>query len=104
MNNTVLVGEGSNVGEVLLINKLKWRVIIMKGKFLNISIFVFSIFCLIITLELLWNIGIYVDAHNTNPSVVYGGEFWNYMNWLRLILTILISIFSLISLANKNKI
>lgn len=75
----------------------------MKGKFLNISIFVLSIICLIISIKVFYNIGIYVDEFNTTPSIILGGEFWLYMSWIKLLFTALISILSGISLFNKNK-
>jgi hypothetical protein len=75
----------------------------MKGKFLNISIFVLSIICLIITCNLFWNMGVYVDEFSTTPSVVLGGEFWLYMSWLKLLLSFLICVLSGISLFHKNK-
>ncbi|MBU3106114.1 hypothetical protein [Clostridium gasigenes] len=75
----------------------------MKGKFLNISIFVLSIICLIISVNLFWNMGIYVDEFNTSPSIILGGDFWNYMNWLKLAFTAVISILSGISLFSNNK-
>ncbi len=31
---------------------------------------------------LMGRLGIYVDEYGTSPSVVWGSDFWNYMNWL----------------------
>lgn len=45
----------------------------MKNKWINISIFILSLICLIISLKIFWNIGIYVDNFNTSPDVVLGG-------------------------------
>ena len=75
----------------------------MKGKFLNLSIFLLSIICLVISLKLFWNMGIYVDEFNTSPDVVLGGKFWLYMAWLRLGFSALICVLSGISLLRKNK-
>lgn len=54
------------------------------------TIFVISLMSLIISVMLFWNLGIYVDEHNTSPDVVVGGEFWLYMYWLRLILLLVL--------------
>ncbi|GAA0125710.1 hypothetical protein UT300019_16120 [Clostridium sp. CTA-19] len=56
----------------------------MKDKILNISIFILSLICLLISLKLFWNIGIYVDKFNTSPDVVLGGDLWLSMDWARL--------------------
>lgn len=70
----------------------------MIDKILKISIFVLSLICLIISLKLFWNLAIYADEFNTSPDVVLGGEFWLYMNWLRLVLSGVICVLSGISL------
>lgn len=70
----------------------------MIDKILKISIFVLSLICLIISLKLFLNLAIYADEFNTSPDVVLGGEFWLYMNWLRLILSGAICVLSGISL------
>jgi hypothetical protein len=75
----------------------------MKGKFLDISIFLLSIVCLVISFKLFRNMGIYVDEFNTSPDVVLGGDFWLYMAWLRLGFSALICILSGISLFSQNK-
>lgn len=46
----------------------------MKGKFLNTTIFVLSLICLLVLLKLFWNMGVYVDNFNTSPDVVLGGK------------------------------
>ncbi|GAB6169517.1 hypothetical protein JCM1393_19770 [Clostridium carnis] len=75
----------------------------MKGKFINISIFVLSVLCLVISLKTFWNMGIYVDEFNTSPDIVLGGNFWLYMNWLKLVCSALICILSCINLFHKKK-
>lgn len=75
----------------------------MKSKFLNVSIFLLSVICLVISLKLFWNMGIYVDEFNTSPDVVLGGNFWLYMDWLRLGFSTFICVLSGISLFRKNK-
>lgn len=74
----------------------------MKNKWVNTIIFLLSIISLIISLKLFWNMGIYADEYNTTPSIVCGGEFWLYMDWLRLGANALICILSGISLFRKK--
>lgn len=79
----------------------------MKGKSLNInkildvSIFVLSIICLVITIKLFINTAIFADEFNTSPDVVLGGEFWLSMDWLRLGASLLICFLSGINLYSK---
>lgn len=75
----------------------------MKSRFLNISIFLLSLICLVISINLFWNLGIYVDEFNTSPDIILGGNFWLYMNWLRLGFSALICILSGTILFHKNK-
>lgn len=73
----------------------------MKDKFLNISIFVLSIICLLISLKLFWNMGIYVDEFNTSPDVILGGNLGLIMDWIRLGTSALICVLSGISLLKR---
>ena len=54
----------------------------MKNKILKGSIFILSSICFLITIKLVFNMGVYVDEFNTSPDVVVGGEFWLNMYWL----------------------
>ncbi len=74
-----------------------------KGKFINGSIFVLSFISLIISCKLFWNLAIYVDEFNTSPDVVLGGEFWLYMNWFKIGVSMLICILSGINLFQSEK-
>ncbi len=69
-----------------------------RNKIINGAIFASSVVCLIISYKLFLNLGIYVDEYNTSPDVVLGGEFWLYMNWLKLGLSMLICVLSGINL------
>ncbi|MBQ2770241.1 MAG: hypothetical protein IJF41_03285 [Clostridia bacterium] len=60
-------------------------------KYLAAIIFILSLIALVISLRLFSNLGIYVDEHNTSPSVVLGGDFYLLANWLRLLLLALIT-------------
>lgn len=74
----------------------------MSRRIINISIFILSGICLIISMRLFYNIAIYVDDFNTTPSVVLGGDFWLMMNWLKLGALALICVLSGINLLKKN--
>lgn len=74
----------------------------MKGKFLNITIFVLSLICLLISLKLFWNMGVYVDDFNTSPDVVLGRRLWLVMDWIRLGLLVVICVLSGINLFKKK--
>ena len=54
----------------------------------KIFLFAVSLLTLLISLKLFWNMGVYVDEAGTSPDKVCGGEFWLYMDWLRLLLPI----------------
>ncbi|MCT4565259.1 MAG: hypothetical protein N4A68_13220 [Maledivibacter sp.] len=66
-------------------------------------VFILSGMVLLISLRLFWNMGIYVDEHNTTPSVISGSDFWLYMDWLRLVLLTVIFIISATSLFHKER-
>ena len=76
----------------------------MNIKLINFLIFVLSLICLIIETNLFYNVGIFVDEFNTSPAVIYGGDFWMQMDWLKLLFLALIVLLSGISLfITKNK-
>lgn len=75
----------------------------MKDKKRNLIIFLGCLLSLIISLKLFWNMGIYVDEMNTSPHVVCGGEFWLYMNWLRLLFLGIVTFLSGINLFIDNQ-
>lgn len=66
----------------------------MKSKIGISIIFLCSLAALIISLKLLWNMGIYADEYSTSPVTVYGGNLWNMMSWLRLLLLAVITFLS----------
>lgn len=74
----------------------------MKGKFLNTSIFILSLFCLLISLKLFWNMGVYVDEFNTSPDVVLGGDLCLIMDWVRLGASALICVIAGVNLFKKQ--
>ncbi len=72
-------------------------------KTLNILVFIFSLASLVISLVLFYNMGIFVDEFNTSPDVVCGGEFWLYMDWLRLFLLAAVTLFSGMNLIRRSR-
>ncbi len=56
----------------------------MRNKVIYLIIFGLSLTSLLISMKLFWNLGIYVDEYGTSPDMVSGGDFWLYMDWLRL--------------------
>lgn len=49
-------------------------------------VFAISAICLWISMKLMWNMGVYVDEHNSTFIEICGGEMWMWCNWLRLLL------------------
>ncbi|MTH08192.1 hypothetical protein GMA43_07445 [Turicibacter sanguinis] len=70
----------------------------MNIKIITFIIFILSLICLITDMNLFYNLAIFVDEFNTSPDIVYGGDFWLLMNWVKLGLTALIILLSGISL------
>lgn len=75
----------------------------MNNKILNITIFVISVICLIISIRLFWNMAIFADEFNTSPTTIYGADFWLSMDWLRLGLSALICLLTGINLFKTDK-
>ena len=61
------------------------------SKLTRTIIFTLSFVTFLISLKLFWNMGVYVDEAGTFPDKVCGGDFWLYMDWLRLLLLLTIS-------------
>lgn len=74
----------------------------LKLKILDIIIFILSIISLIISLVLFYNMGIFCDEFNTNPSTICGGEAELFANWGRLFFLALICILSITNLIEKR--
>lgn len=70
----------------------------MKNKIFSIAVFLISFISLIISLKLFWNMAIFADEYNSSPGIINGGEFWLYMDWLRLLLLFLLCIVSAINI------
>ena len=75
----------------------------LRGKGINVTIFILSSICLIISIKLFWNIALYADEFNTSPDRILGGDLWLSMDWLRLVLSGLISVLAGMNLFRRNK-
>ena len=64
---------------------------IRMSKLSRIVLFAVTFLTFIISVKLFWNMGVYVDEAGTSPYKVCGGDFWLYMDWLRLLLLLTIS-------------
>lgn len=74
----------------------------MKSQFIKVSLFLISLVCFIISINLFWNLAIFVDEFNANMELVSGGKFWNTMNWLRLGLTGLLTLLTGVNIFIKD--
>jgi hypothetical protein len=70
---------------------------------LSITVFLLSLFSLVISLKLFWNLGIFVDEYGLSPDIVTGGDFWLAMDWLRLLLLLFLCVVSGISIFKSKK-
>lgn len=72
---------------------------------LSIIVFSLSLFSLLISLKLFWNLGVFVDEYSLSPDIVNGGDFWLAMDWFRLLLLLLLCVVSGISIfsGKQNK-
>lgn len=69
----------------------------------NIFIFIITTLALIISAKLFYNLGIYADQYGVSSDIVLGGNFWLLMDWLRLFILLILSIFSFVKLFNAEK-
>lgn len=72
-------------------------------KIIAFLIFLSSLLIFIISANLSYRMGIYVDEYNTMPSVVYGGDFWLMADWFRLVLSGLMAVISGIALFRAGR-
>ena len=75
----------------------------MKNKIIDMIIFLISVVSLAISLYLFYNMGIFVDEHNTTPAAVCGGTLGLIADWCRLFLLFALSVLSGIKLFKKNR-
>lgn len=75
----------------------------MKNKTVKLIVFLLCVFSFIISLKLMWNLGVFVDEYNLSPDIVLGGEFELYLDWARLVLLGIASLLSLVNLFLKDR-
>lgn len=66
----------------------------LKGKIIDIIIFISSSICLYISAQLFYNMGIFVDENNLSAMDIYGSDILNSMDFYRLIILLFIVILS----------
>lgn len=72
-------------------------------KVIAFLIFLCSLLIFIISANLSYQMGIYVDEYNTTPSIVYGGDFWLMADWFRLALAGIMAVISGIALFRPGR-
>ncbi|MGG0175147.1 hypothetical protein [Gottfriedia acidiceleris] len=70
---------------------------------LSITVFLLSLFSLLISLKLFLNLGIFVDESGLSPNIVNGGVLWLTMDWLRLLLLLLLCVVSGINIFSAKQ-
>lgn len=72
-------------------------------RFINVFIFLLSVVCLIISIDVFYSQAIFVDEHNFSMGEIFGGNFNLYMVWIRLFLQTVLCILSGIRMFSKKK-
>lgn len=72
-------------------------------KLATFLVFICSMIIFIISVNLFYQMGIFVDENNTTPSAICGGDFWLMADWLRLALSGFLTIFSGIAFLRSGK-
>lgn len=70
---------------------------------LSVIVFILSLFSLLISLKLFWNLAIFSDEYGSSPVIVNGGYFWLVMDWLRLLLLLFLCVASGISILKSKQ-
>ncbi|MDO4926412.1 MAG: hypothetical protein Q3980_12250 [Turicibacter sp.] len=73
----------------------------MNCRVINGIIFGLSLVSLMISMKLFYNMGVYVDEANSSLDVVLGGEFWLWMDWIRLAFIAVICLLSFVKLIRR---
>ena len=61
------------------------------NRFIGVLIFLLSIVCFIISVDVFYIQAIFVDEHNFSMGEIFGGNFNLYMVWIRLFLLCILS-------------
>ena len=56
------------------------------NRFISILIFLLSVVCFIISVDVFYSQAVFVDEHNFSMGEIFGGNFNLYMVWIRLFL------------------
>jgi hypothetical protein len=73
----------------------------MNNKSFFITVLIASLFSIIISLKLFFNLGVYADDYGGNVIQASGGWFWLYMRWVNVGLVLLILIFTVKKLIHR---
>lgn len=73
----------------------------MNCRVINGIIFGLSLVSLMISMKLFYNMGVYVDEANSSLDVVLGGEFWLWMDWIRIAFIAVICLISFVKLIRR---
>lgn len=73
----------------------------MNCRVINGIIFGLSLVSLMISMKLFYNMGVYVDEANSSLDVVLGGEFWLWMDWIRIAFIAVICLLSFVKLIRR---
>lgn len=66
-------------------------------------VFIISLFILISTIVEFWMLWIYVDEHNTDPATVLWGEVFLTIHWLKLLASLISSLFLFLIIRELNE-
>lgn len=72
-------------------------------KLLKLILLICCTVSFLISLKLFWNLGVFCDEFGTSPDEVYGGDFWLFMDWLRMGLLFLATIGSALALLHTRE-
>lgn len=100
---TSLILIGLCICSAMIYFKKTGKEVNLEKRGLNIVIFALSLISLVISLKLFWNMGVYADEYGSSPSLVCGGWFWLYMDWIRLGLLLVLCIISGFRLIKHSK-
>ena len=78
----------------------------VKVSIANLSIFLFSLASLIISMKVFYNQAIFVDEHDLGMGAIFGGDLWLYLIWIRFLLlaaACAISFFNILKRAKRDQ-
>lgn len=75
----------------------------MKKRAFRWLLFLLSMGTLLISMGLFWNMGIYIDIAGTTAADVCGGSLWLWLDWLRLLFLLVLTVMTGIQLWKEDK-